>query len=109
MLELLEFFAGVVVGLVVFYLLATWFLRRLISQALAEDAAQSTASSVIRARVEQHDGMFYFYNNKSGEFLVQGSNLQELLEHLELRRPGTTVQVVDGDKETIAHLKSLAK
>jgi hypothetical protein len=105
---MLEFLAGVVFGASVSYLLVTWVIRQFITRALAEDVA-SDEDLVIRARVEEDKGVFYFYNNKSGEFLVQGSNLQELLEHLELRRPGTTVQVVDGDKETIAHLKSLAK
>ena len=109
MLELLEFLAGFVVGAVTFYLFASWFLRRLISRALAEDAQQSIALSVIRARVEQHDGMFYFYNNESNEFLVQGRSLSELIERLEVRQSGVTVQVVDGDKDTIANLKDLTK
>jgi hypothetical protein len=32
-----------------------------------------------------------------------------LIEHLESRRPGTTVHVVRGDESTIATLKALAK
>jgi hypothetical protein len=108
---MLEFLVGVVVGAGVLYLFAAWILRRLISQAMSEDAVTAAREEdlIIRASVEEHNGVFYFYNEKNNEFLVQGSNLQELLEHLESRRPGTTVQVVNGDKETIAHLKSLAK
>jgi hypothetical protein len=106
---MLEFLAGVVVGAGAWYLLVTWVIRRLIAQALSEDAAQSTASSIIRARVEQHDGMFYFYNNESNEFLMQGRSLPELVERLEARRSGITVQVVAGDEDTIANLKTLAK
>jgi len=106
---MLEFLAGVVVGAGTLYLFAAWILRRLISQALVEDAAQSKASPIIRARVEQHDGMFYFYNNESNEFLVQGRTLPELIERLEVRQSGVTVQVVDGDEDTIANLKTLAK
>lgn len=106
---MLEFLLGVVVGAGLLYVFAVWTIRRLISQALAEDAATEQDDLVIRAKVEEQDGVFYFYNEKNNEFLVQGSNLQELLEHLESRKPGTTVHVVNGDKETIAHLKALAK
>jgi hypothetical protein len=106
---MLEFFAGVVVGAAAVYLLAVWTIRRLISQALAEDAQHLVDNLVIRARVEQHDGIFYFYNNDSNEFLIQGSDMTELIDRLEARRAGTTVHVVAGDESTIANLKALAK
>ena len=106
---MLEFLAGFVVGATVLYLFAVWTIRRLISQALSEDAKSHPADPTIRARVEQHDGMFYFYNNDSNEFLVQGTNLSELIDHLESRRAGVTVHVVAGDESAIANLKALAK
>lgn len=106
---MLEFFAGVVVGAAAVYLFAVWTIRRLLSQALAEDAQHLVDDLVIRARVEEHDGIFYFYNNDSNEFLVQGRDMTELINHLESRRAGTTVHVVAGDESTIANLKALAK
>ena len=106
---MLEFLLGVVIGAGLLYLGTVWTMRRLISRALAEDAAAEQENLTIRARVEQHNGMFYFYNNDSEEFLVQGTNLVELIDNLEARRPGVTVQVVNGDESTITNLKALAK
>ena len=106
---MLEFLLGFMIGAASLYLLTVWSVRRLISRALSEDAAAEQENSTIRARVEQHNGMFYFYNNDSEEFLVQGTNLVELIDNLEARRPGVTVQVVNGDESTIANLKALAK
>ena len=108
---MLEFLVGVVVGAGVLYLFAAWILRRLISQAMAEDAitAAREENLIKRARVEEINGIFYFYNKDNGEFLVQGKDLQELVDHSESRWPGATVQVIDGDKETIANLKAMAK
>ena len=106
---MLEFLLGIVLGAGTLYLLTVWSMRRLISRALAEDAEVEHENLTIRARVEQHNGMFYFYNNDSEEFLVQGTNLVELIDNLEARRPGVTVQVVNGDESTIANLKALSK
>jgi hypothetical protein len=106
---MLEFIAGFVVGAATLYLMTVWTIRRLIAKALAEEAQHREEDLVIRARVEQHDGIFYFYNNDSDEFLVQGSDMTELIDHLESRRAGTTVHVVAGDESTIANLKALAK
>ena len=106
---MLEFLLGFMIGAAALYLLTVWSVRRLISRALTEDAAAEQENLTIRARVEQHNGMFYFYNNDSDEFLVQGSNITELIDHLEARRAGTVVHVVAGDESTIANLKALAK
>jgi hypothetical protein len=106
---MLEFIAGFVVGAATFYLMTVWAIRRLISKVMAEDAQSYPTDLTIRARVEQHNGMFYFYNNDSNEFLIQGTNLSELIDHLESRRAGVTVHIVAGDEFAIANLKALAK
>jgi hypothetical protein len=106
---MLEFLLGVVIGASLLYVLTVWSIRRLISRALAEDAAAHEEDLVIRAHVEEQDGMFYFYKEDSNEFLVQGRDIKELIEHLESRRPGVTVQVVRGDEKTITNLKAMAK
>jgi hypothetical protein len=106
---MLEFLLGVVVGAGLLYVLTVWTMRRLIARALAEDAAAQDEDMVIRAHVEEQDGVFYFYREDSNEFLVQGRDIKELIEHLENRRPGTTVHVVAGDESTIANLKAMAK
>ena len=106
---MLEFLLGVVIGAGALYILTVWTLRRWIARALAEDAAIQEEDLVIRAHVEEQDGVFYFYKEDSNEFLVQGRDIKELIEHLESRRPGTTVHVVRGDESTIATLKAMAK
>ena len=108
---MLEFLMGVVVGAGVLYVFAVYSIRRLISRALEEDAMTAAREEdlVIRAHVEEHNGVFYFYNEKNNEFLIQGSDIKELIEHLESRRPGTTVHVVRGDEAAIAQLKAQLK
>lgn len=105
-----ELILGFVLGIIASYLFAVLTLRRLVKKVLAANAGDTEHGElVIRARVEEDNGVFYFYNNESNEFLVQGSNLKELIEHLESRKPGITVHVVKGDESTIANLKALAK
>jgi hypothetical protein len=106
---MLEFLLGIVIGAGLLYLGTVWTMRHLISRALAEDAAAHDEDLVIRAHVEEQDGMFYFYREGSDEFLVQGRDIKELIDHLENRRPGTTVQVVKGDEKTIANLRAMVK
>jgi hypothetical protein len=108
---MLEFLLGVVVGAGALYAGTVWTIRRLIARAMAEDAitAAHEEDLVIRAHVEEQDGVFYFYREDSNEFLVQGRDIKELIEHLENRRPGTTVHVVRGDENAIANLKAMAK
>ena len=106
-----EFLSGVVVGAGLLYVFAVYSIRRLISRALEEDAVTAAREEdlVIRAHVEEHNGVFYFYNEKNNEFLIQGSDIKELIAHLESRRPGTTVHVVRGDEAVIAQLKAQLK
>ena len=107
---MLEFLLGVVVGAGALYVGAVWTIRRMISKAIAEDAAEQREEDlVIRACVEEHNGVFYFYNEKNDEFLIQGRDIKELIAHLESRRPGTTVHVVRGDEAAIAQLKAQLK
>jgi hypothetical protein len=106
---MLEFLLGVVIGAGLLYVGTVWTIRRLIARAMIEDAAVQEEDLVIRAHVEEQDGVFYFYKEGSDEFLVQGRDIKELIEHLERRRPGTTVHVVRGDEKAIANLKAMAK
>lgn len=105
------FIIGVVVTGIVVRILATWAVKRFERELgqMLYNAEKSQESKIIRARVEEDNGTFYFYNNDSGEFLAQGNNLQELLDHLEIRKPGMTCQVVNGDEKTIETLKAMAR
>lgn len=105
---MLELILGFVLGILASYLFAILTLRRFVKKILAAES-RVEHDLTIRARVEEHNGVFYFYNDDSNEFLVQGSNLSELVDHLEARKPGVVVHVVKGDESTIAQLKALAK
>lgn len=106
---MLEFLLGVMVGAGLLYVLTVWTMRRVIARAEDAVTAAQEKDLVIRAHVEEHNGVFYFYNEKNNEFLIQGCDITELIEHLESRRPGTTVHVVRGDEAAIAQLKAQLK
>ena len=104
---MLEFLLGVMVGAALLYLMTTWLMKRLIARAMQEDYAEREQQDlIIRARVEQIDNQFYIYNIDENEFLVQGRDMKELVDNLELRKPGAVIGVVDGDEQAIQNLKA---
>jgi len=106
---MLEFILGGMVGAALLYLMTTWLMERLVARAMQENSAEREQEDlIIRARVEQIDNQFYIYNIDKNEFLVQGSNMKELVDNLELRKPGAIIGVVDGDEQAIQNLKATA-
>jgi len=104
---MLEFLLGVMVGAALLYLMTIWLMEHLIARAMQQGSAdRELANSVIRARVEQIDNQFYIYNIDKNEFLVQGRDMKELVDNLELRKPGAVIGVVDGDEQAIQNLKA---
>lgn len=104
---MLEFLLGVMVGAALLYLMTTWLMKQLIARVMQEDYAEREQQDlIIRARVEQIDNQFYIYNIDKNEFLVQGRNMKELVDNLELRKPGAVIGVVDGDEQAIQNLKA---
>jgi hypothetical protein len=104
---MLEFLLGVMVGAALLYLMTIWLMEHLIARAMQQGSAdRELANSVIRARVEQIGNEFYIYNIDKNEFLVQGRDMKELVDNLELRKPGAVIGVVDGDEQAIQNLKA---
>ena len=103
---MLEFLLGIVIGAAAIYLLGGWLVRRLIAKMEQKVSAAEQTNLIIRARVEQIDNQFYIYNIDKNEFLVQGHNMKELVNNLELRKPGAVIGVVDGDEQAIQNLKA---
>jgi hypothetical protein len=103
---MLEFILGVMVGSATLYLLTAWTLRRFLSKLEQAVDERLQEELIIRARVEQIDNQFYIYNIDKNEFLVQGSSMKELVDNLELRKPGAIIGVVDGDEQAIQNLKA---
>ena len=105
----MEFILGIVVGTMALWLLAVWTVHRYLDKIQQAVDARRQQDLIIRARVEQIDSQFYIYNIDKNEFLVQGRNMKELIDNLELRKPGAVIGVVDGDDQAIQNLKATAQ
>ena len=105
----MEFLLGIVIGAAAIYLLGGWLVRRLIAKMEQKVSSAEQTNLIIRARVEQIDNQFYIYNMDKNEFLVQGRNMKELVNNLELRKPGAVIGVVDGDEQAIQNLRATAQ
>jgi len=106
---MMEFILGIVVGTMALWLLAVWTVHRYLDKIQQAVDARRQQDLLIRARVEQIDSQFYIYNMDKNEFLVQGRNMKELIDNLELRKPGAVIGVVDGDDQAIQNLKATAQ
>ena len=106
---MMEFILGIVVGTMALWLLAVWTVHRYLNKIQQAVDARRQQDLLIRARVEQIGSQFYIYNIDKNEFLVQGYNMKELVDNLELRKPGAVIGVVDGDEQAIQNLKATAQ
>jgi lipopolysaccharide export LptBFGC system permease protein LptF len=101
---------GVVIGVCVFYFalkLAVQILaRRLAYDIETLEEALKEHVDLIPCRVEQHDGVFFVYNNDTNEFMAQGSTLAELRERIKTRWKDQRVSVVAGDEAVLEQLKA---
>ena len=105
----MEFILGIVVGTMALWLLAVWTVHRYLNKIQQAVDARRQQDLLIRARVEQIGNQFYIYNIDKNEFLVQGRDMKELVDNLELRKPGAVIGVVDGDEQAIQNLKATAQ
>lgn len=105
---MLEFILGVVVGTMALWLFTVWTVRRYLSRIQQAVDLRTQQDLIIQARVEQIGNEFYIYDMYKDQFLVQGRTMKELVDNLELTKPGTVVGVVDGDQQAIQNLKATA-
>lgn len=103
---MLEFLLGVIIGSMALYLMAAVLFQRYLNKIQQAVDERNQEDLVIRARVEQIGNQFYIYNIDENEFLVQGRDMKELVDNLELRKPGAVIGVVDGDEQAIQNLKA---
>ena len=106
---MIEFLLGIIIGSMALYLLAAVLFQRYLNKIQQAVDARRQQDLLIRARVEQIGSQFYIYNIDKNEFLVQGYNMKELVDNLELRKPGAVIGVVDGDEQAIQNLKATAQ
>lgn len=101
---------GAVIGMVIFYYamkIAVSMLHSRLENDLKEiEHAIRDSVDLIPCRVEQHDGVFFVYNNDTNEFMAQGSTLDELRERIKARWKDQRVSVVAGDEAVLEQLKA---
>ncbi len=101
---------GIFIGVSLFYLalkLAVNVLTRRIERELETlEEALKEHVDLIPCRVEQHQGVFFVYNNETNEFMAQGSTLTELRERIKARWKDQRVSVVAGDEAVLEQLKA---
>lgn len=73
---------------------------------LEEALEKHQEKTLISCRVEQHDGVFFVYNNDTNEFMAQGSTLLELRERIKARWKDQRVSVVAGEDAVLEQLKA---
>ena len=103
---MLEFLLGIIIGSMALYLMAAVLFKRYLNKIQQAVDERNQEDLIIRARVEQIGNQFYIYNIDKNEFLVQGRDMKELVDNLELRKPGAVIGVVDGDEQAIQNLKA---
>jgi hypothetical protein len=106
-----DFVLGIIVGAFFFYIGLRIFLALIVKRIedqLAElsQSVQGSFNNLIEAKVEEHNGVFYIYNNKDQSFIVQGSTMKELREAIDAKFKGINITITHGDKDVLARLMS---
>lgn len=109
-LFLLGLFCGVVLVYVALKLVIWWATKKIREASssidkLVEKVKTEINESIITARVEEINGVFYVYSDKN-EFLAQGTTLTELRERISSRKPDTNVIIKTDNKELAEKLKA---
>ena len=119
---ILAFVAGMGVAVwLMAYLVRRWVdrLRKLLEEALAEEAGKTATSmakeeavasdKIIPLTVEFENNLYYCYNSKTNQFICQGSDVKEITEKFKERFPGLNAFFNSGDEEALATLRKQLK
>ena len=85
-------------------LIAVWMLMRKVDRDIKEVHAevekdiQSLLSKILFMRVEKHDEGMFAYDATSGDFVCQGSNMEELNTNFGLRYPNRRGVIVEAEE-----------
>lgn len=106
-----ELFVGVIVGMCLALVIVYVYLRMVMLHA-AQDlddlmrVIENLKQSIIHARVEEADGVFYVYNIEDQSFMAQGRTVTELRERIDQRWRDAQVLITEGDQAVLDRLKS---
>ena len=108
---MMDLIAGIAIGMVI-AAGAGYFALKIAARRAEEDLARlfhvidKLKETMISARVEEHDGVFYIYNTEDDSFMAQGSTISELRERIEQRWKDAQVFVNEGDQSVIDRLRA---
>ena len=105
----MEYVIVFALGMLAATLLIRWMARRAIDQFVerfADAVEEKIEDNQLRVNVEFDQDIYFLYNSDDGSFVAQGTNLQELKQHLQQRFPNQSVNVVNGDKDILKRLSS---
>ena len=105
-----ELFVGMIFGMCLALVVVYLYLRMVMLRAAQNlddliQVIERLKESIIQARVEEEDGVFYVYNTEDQSFMAQGRTVAELRERIEQRWRDTQVLITEGDKEVIQRLR----
>ena len=105
-----ELFVGMIFGMCLALAVVYLYLRMVMVRAAQNlddliQVIERLKESIIQARVEEEDGVFYVYNTEDQSFMAQGRTVAELRERIEQRWRDTQVLITEGDKEVIQRLR----
>lgn len=108
----MEIILGFVLGVFVAWLALQYLAWRILQR--FEHTVQEALTrveptpNVIQGRAEQVGDMFYIYDDHNGGFLAQGTNCDEIMQHLKSRHDlqNTTVVVNQGEQDVLERLRT---
>lgn len=101
---MIDFIIGLAVGAWILLMVMKSWADKILQQELTRI---QNSNETLQARVEEINGVFFIYGIEKNEFLAQGSNSLEILQHLKSRNlTYDTVRIVQGEPDVIQRLKT---
>lgn len=106
-----ELFVGMIFGMCLALVVVYLYLRMVMLRAAQNiddlmKVIEHLKESIIHARVEEADGVFYVYNTADDAFMAQGATIAELRERIEQRWHDAQVMITQGDQAVLDRLKA---
>lgn len=106
-----ELFVGMIFGMCLALVVVYLYLRMVMLRAAQNlddliQVIERLKESIIHARVEEQDGVFYVYNTQDQSFMAQGRTVAELRERIEQRWADAQVMITQGEQAVLDKLKA---
>lgn len=107
----MDFLLGTVFGIFITYIILRLVFRLIVSrvETIIEDTFTSMQgevldSNLVKARVEDINGVFYLYNNETDVFIAQGKSIQEIQKQITAMGNTDKIVVAHGNEDTLKKL-----